>query len=220
MIGKCMVGNKNDVPPTPGAGPCCDPNSPCDEEFLYGIYDNYIQSWYPNYATDDPNTQIPILCPRRNGELIISSRETYIGFYDGFYNDNIRSFSTRLRETEIWTYINADTGDSHPLHFHLTSGFSYKNLSIVNKIPNTPGTQEIPGLTLTYSRDIFQIGPQQSLSFALTWPFYPSEDTTTSPRIPNIGGVIHCHFLPHNDTSSMLISYAVKESDFFGHYKH
>lgn len=220
MIGKCMVGNKNDVPVLSGAGPCCDVNSPCDEEFLYGIYDNYIQSWYPNYATDDENVQNPILCPRRNGELIINPRQTYIGFYDGFYNDNIRSFSTRLRETEIWTYLNADTGDSHPLHFHLTSGFAYKNLSPINNTPNTPGSQEIPGLTLNFSRDIYQIGPQQSLSFALTWPFYPSEDTTISPRIPNIGGVIHCHFLPHNDASSMIISYAVKENYFFSHYKH
>ena len=212
-----MVGNRNTVPPTPGAGPCCDTNSPCDEEFLYGIYDNYIQSWYPNYATNDENIQKPILCPRRNAELIIFPKQTYIGFYDGFFNDNVRSFSTKLRETEIWTYINADTGDSHPLHFHLTSGFAYKNLSDIN---STLNNQDIPGLSLKFSRDIYQIGPQQSISFALTWPFYPSEDTTISPHIPNIGGVIHCHFLPHNDTNSMIISYAVKECDFFGHYKH
>lgn len=220
MLGKSMVGNKNFVPPTPGSGPCCDINSPCDEELLYGVYDNYLQTWYPNYATNNEEVQIPILCPRRNAELIISSGQVYVGFYDGFVNDNVRSFSTRLRSTEIWTYLNADTGDSHPLHFHLTSGFAYKNLSNVNSTPNTPGSLNTPGLTLTYSRDIFQIGPQQSLSFALTWPFYPSEDSTISPFIPNIGGVIHCHFLPHNDANSMIISYAVKEHDYFMRFNH
>jgi len=218
MIGKNMIGNKNSTPPTPGAGPCCDVNSPCDEEFLYGVYDNYIQSWYPYYATNDENNQNPILCPRRNAELIIISNETHIGFYDGFANDNIRSFSTRLRHTEIWTYLNGDTGDSHPLHFHLTSGFIYKNLSQPNNISNTLESTEIPGLTQTFSRDIYQIGPQQSISFALTWPFYASEDSTTTPNIPNIGAVIHCHFLPHVDSNSMIISYAVKEDEEFIRY--
>ena len=57
MMGKCMIGNKNNTPPIPGSGPCCDVNSPCDEEYLYGVYDNYIQSWYPYYATNDENIQ-------------------------------------------------------------------------------------------------------------------------------------------------------------------
>lgn len=220
MMGKSMIGNKNTTPPMPGAGPCCDVNSPCDEEYLYGVYDNYIQSWYPYYATNDKNVQNPILCPRRNAELIIKVKDTYIGFYDGFVNDNVRSFSTRLRHTEIWTYLNADTGDSHPLHFHLTSGFVYKNLTEINNVPNAPGSENTPGLTQTFSRDIYQIGPQQSISFALNWPFYASEDTTMMPYIPNIGAVIHCHFLPHNDTNSMIISYAVKEDECFSCYCH
>ena len=131
--------------------------------------------------------------------------------------------------------LNGDTGDSHPLHFHLTSGFVYKNLTQNNNTPNTPGSEETPGLTQTFSRDIYQIGPliklpleflwgserpQQSISFALTWPFYASEDTTSTPFIPNIGAVIHCHFLPHNDTNSMMLSYAVKEDECFTHYCH
>lgn len=222
MIGKCMVGNKNTVPPTPGACPCSDVNSPCDEEYLYGVYDNLIQTWYPSYATYDEDIQNPILCPRRNAELIIQSKLTYIGFYDGFANDNLRSFSTRLRNTEIWTYLNADTGDSHPLHFHLTSGFIYKKLTQsmqqMQIIPND--VDEITGLTQTFSRDIYQIGPQQSISFALCWPYYSSEDSTITPYMPNIGAVIHCHFLPHNDANSMMISYAVKENDYFCSYNH
>ena len=55
--------------------------------------------------------------------------------------------------------LNGDTGDSHPLHFHLTSGFVYKNLTQNNNTPNTPGSEETPGLTQTFSRDIYQIGP-------------------------------------------------------------
>ena len=210
LMGKTMIGGKNSTPPEPGSGPCCSVNSPCDEEYLYGVYDNYIQVWYPYYATDDENIQNPILCPIRNAQLIIASSQTYIGLYDGYANDNLRSFSVKLKSTEIWTYLNADVGDSHPLHFHLTSGFAYKELSLTNSIPGTPGSDKTLGLTQTYSRDIYQIGPQQSLSFALTWPYYSSEDTTSSPCIPNIGAVIHCHFLSHNDINSMMITYAVK----------
>jgi hypothetical protein len=148
------------------------------KEYLYGVYDNYIQTFYPYYATDDIYNPNPILCPRRNGQLIIQPNQTYIGLYDSFSNDNLKVFSTKLRSTEIWTYINADTimSDSHPLHFHLTSGFSYQSLSAINNTPGTPGTEQTLGLQLTYSRDIMQIGTQQSLSFAITWPYYPSEE--------------------------------------------
>jgi FtsP/CotA-like multicopper oxidase with cupredoxin domain len=197
MMGKSMTGDINTTPPEPGSGPCCSVDTPCDEEYLYGVYDNYIQTWYPYYATNDENIQKPILCPRRNGQLIIQAKQTYIGLYDGFANDNLRSFNVQLKSTEIWTYLNADVGDSHPLHFHLTS--AYHEISENN-----------PGFTNTYSRDIYQIGPQKSISFAITWPFYSSEDTTDSPYIPNIGAVIHCHFLPHNDANSMMIIYGIR----------
>jgi len=210
MMGKTMMGGKNLTPPTPGSGPCCGVDTPCDEENLYGVYDNYIQAWYPYYATDALDIQNPILCPRRDAQLIISPNQTYIGLYDGFSNDNLTSFSTKLRSTEIWTYLNADIGDSHPLHFHLTSGFSYKALSKINSATGSPGIEPNVGLTHTYSRDIYQIGPQQSLSFAITWPYYSSDETTSSPYIPNISAVIHCHFLPHNDANSMMLSYGVK----------
>ena len=204
---KSITGGVNLTPPVKDAGPCCSVNAPCDEEYLYGVYDNYIQAWYPHYATDDMDNPKPILCPRRDAQLIIKPNQTHIGLYDGFSNDNFRSFSTTLRTTEIWSYLNADTGDSHPLHFHLTSGFAYKNL-----LQNTsgPGSETTAGLTHTYSRDIYQIGPQQTISFVVTWPYYSSDYTTTSPNIKNIGAVIHCHFLPHNDLNSMMLSYAVK----------
>ena len=210
MMGKSMMGSVNQTVPTPNATPCCADSTPCDEEYLYGVYDNYIQSWWPYYATTDENIQIPILCPRRNGQLIINPNSTYIGLFDGFANDNLRSFNTTLKSTEIWTYLNADVGDAHPLHFHLTSGFAYKNLSVINDTQDNPGSECVNGLTQTYSRDIYQIGPQKALSFAITWPYYPSEDTSNLPNIPNIGAAIHCHFLPHNDANSMMIFYGVR----------
>jgi len=215
MMGKSLTGNVNTTPPIPKSGPCCSVNAPCDEEYLYGVYDNYIQYVYPYYATNDENVQKPILCPRRNGQIIIKSNQTFRGLYDGYSNDNLKSFSTKLRSTEIWTYLNGDDSDSHPLHFHLTSGFSYRSLSPINSMIGTPGSEERLGLTQTYSRDIYQIGPQQELSFAITWPYYSSQDTTNSPYIPNIGAVIHCHFLPHYDANSMALIYSVNpESNF------
>ena len=207
LMGKSMIGCVNLTPPTPGSGPCCSVDSPCDEEQLYGVYDNYIQAWYPYYATDNIDIQNPILCPRRNAQLIIASNQTYIGLYDGFANDNLNSFATKLRSTEIWTYLNGDTADAHPLHFHLTSGFAYQTL--------TNSNDKIIGLTHAYSRDIYQIGPQKTLSFAITWPYYSSEDVTSSPYIPNIGSVIHCHLLSHNDANSMMLGYSVKPASNF-----
>lgn len=61
---------------------------------------------------------------KRDGELIISPDQTYVGLYDGYLNDNLNSFSVKLKSTEVWNYINGDNTDAHSLHFHLTSGFS------------------------------------------------------------------------------------------------
>jgi hypothetical protein len=62
---------------------------------------------------------------------------------------------------------------------------------------------------LIYSKDIYQVGPQETVSFNLTWPHYSSNDSTKKPPIRCIGGVIHCHFLQHNDANSMIIQYFV-----------
>lgn len=167
----------------------------CDEVGIFGIYDAEIQQIFPFYATSDDTIQLPIACMKRNAELIISPEQTYIGLYDGYLNDNLNSFSVRLHSTELWTYANGEHADHHPLHFHLTSGFSSESSSHYNP--------------LTYSRDIYQIGPQQTTSFYLTWPNYSSEDDTKSPSIRCIGGVIHCHYMLHNDSNSMIIQYYV-----------
>jgi FtsP/CotA-like multicopper oxidase with cupredoxin domain len=178
----------------------------CDEFALYGIYDADIQAFFPYYATSDGDTQLPIACMKRNGELIISENSIFKGFYDGYLNDNLNSFSVKLKSTELWSYSNGDNADNHPIHFHLTSGFALPEL-----VYNSPGLLSIERNynPLIYSRDIYQIGPQQTIGFYLTWPNYPSNQKTSSPDITGVGGVIHCHFLAHNDSNSMIIQYYI-----------
>ena len=96
----------------------------CDEYGIFGIYDADVQAIFPFYATTDGDIQLPIACMKRNGELIICPNDTYIGLYDGYLNDNINSFSVKLHSSELWLYNNGDCADSHPFHFHLTSGYA------------------------------------------------------------------------------------------------
>ena len=69
----------------------------CDEIGTYGTYDAEIQQIFPFYATGDGNIQLPIACMKRNAELIIGPQMTYNGLYDGYLNDNLNSFSVKLR---------------------------------------------------------------------------------------------------------------------------
>lgn len=178
----------------------------CNEKEIYGIYDAEIQQVFPYYATSNGDEQLPIACMKRNGELIISPEETYIGLYDGYLNDNMYSFSVKLKTTETWIYTNGDTADAHSLHFHLTSAFASPQSTY-----NSPGLLSYKKLNnqLIYGRDIYQIGPQEQIAFTMTWPYYSSNETTTSPNLPGLGAVIHCHFLLHTDSSSMMNSYYV-----------
>ncbi|ARF08347.1 multicopper oxidase [Catovirus CTV1] len=178
----------------------------CDEVGIYGIYDAEIQQIFPFYATSDGNVQLPVACMKRNAELIIEPIQTYIGLYDGYLNDNLNSFSVKLNSTEKWVYTNGDTNDSHPLHFHMTSGFTsvhstYNSANLVNsKRSYDP---------LIYSRDIYQVGPQEIVSFDLTWPYYSSYDQTETPNLTGIGAVVHCHYLLHNDSNAMIVQYFI-----------
>ena len=178
----------------------------CDEFGAYGIYDVDIQAFFPFYATNDGQTQLPIACMKRNGELIINQTNTFKGFYDGYLNDNLSSFSVKLKSTELWLYNNGDNADNHPIHFHLTSGFAVPSLTL-----NSPDllTCKRKSNPLIYSRDIYQVGPQETIGFYLTWNNYPSNQKTSTPDISGVGGVIHCHFLPHNDSNSMIIKYYI-----------
>ncbi|AYV84535.1 MAG: multicopper oxidase [Hyperionvirus sp.] len=178
----------------------------CDEVGTFGTFDSEIQQIFPFYATAEGDVQLPIACMKRDAELIIPRKKTYIGLYDGYLNDNLNSFSVRLHSTEVWLYTNGDDTDAHPLHFHMTSGFAAPQSTY-----NSPGLVSCKRLydPLIYARDIYQIGPQETVSFRLTWPHYSSYDKTKSPAFKGIGGVIHCHFLQHNDANSMIIQYFI-----------
>ena len=168
---------------------------PCDEKKIYGINDVFIQQVFPQYSTNDPDLQLPITCMKRSGQLILSPNSIYKGLFDGFCNDNYNSFTVKKDSTEKWIYNNGDTTDSHPFHFHNTSGY------IANYNKN-----------LLYSRDIYLIGPQQKIEFYLTWKNYSSLNNSISPFInKNIGYVAHCHFLLHNDSNSMMLQYFIDE---------
>ncbi|MHB1952905.1 MAG: multicopper oxidase domain-containing protein [Sulfobacillus sp.] len=179
----------------------------CDEVGTYGIYDSEIQQIFPFYGTNDGNVQLPIACMKRNAELIVNPQQTYVGLYDGYLNDNLNSFSVALRSSETWVYTNGDNADAHPIHFHLTSGFCQPSDS--SAVANC----RRPYDPLLYSRDIYQVGPQQSVSFRLTWPHYSSYERTDTPNPKCVGGVIHCHFLQHNDANSMIIQYFVGSAE-------
>lgn len=168
---------------------------PCNE----GNLDNKIQQFYPQYATNDPDIQIPIACMKRNAELIISPQNTFTGFYDGFLTDNLMNFAVREDKTERWIYRNGDNADSHPLHFHDTSG--YVSTSVLSE--TSPGLVSLARnyANLLYSREVYGIGPQQSLEFYLTWKYYSSYNITKSPHLNCLGYRLHCHIDPHSSTS-------------------
>ena len=179
----------------------------CNEYELYGINDADIQEIFPFYATFDGNIQLPIACMKRNCEMIIKQNSTYNGIYDGFWNDNLNSFSVKLNTTELWLYNNGDSADAHSLHFHNTSGYTlpyeeYNSSEIT--------TKNKPYKVFTYGRDIYQIGPKQTIGFYLSWNNYSSEDKTNTPNIKGCGGMVHCHFLKHNDSNSMSIQYYIQ----------
>jgi len=183
----------------------------CDEIQIYGIYDAEIQQLFPFYATNDGNVQLPIACMKRSAELIILPNSQYRGLYDGYLNDNLNSFSTSLKTDERWIYINGDCADSHPFHFHLTSGYVVdRSLSSSPcLVSDHPESRKIS--PLLYGRDVYQIGPQQTLEFWLTWNHYASSEKSRQPKLKSIGGLIHCHFTQHESSNSMIVQYFVDE---------
>ena len=131
----------------------------CDDVETFGIFDSELRKNFPFYATASRDVQLPINCTRKCAELIIPPHDSYIGIYDGYFNDNINSFSVKANSTENWIYTNTDSMDSHSLHIHSTSGFT-------NPI---------------CSKNMYRIGPQESVSFHLCWPL-PSDNLCTSIR--------------------------------------
>lgn len=126
------------------------------------------------------------------------------GIIDGFQNDNLFNFTVEQEMSEKWYYHNWDVQDSHPFHFHLTSGFvdpndPYNTPELFNPIKNGGELQ-------TYSKDTYSIGSQTQMSWYLKFSNF--NGTSTSPAVfppisSNLGYMYHCHFMTHHDMMMM-----------------
>jgi FtsP/CotA-like multicopper oxidase with cupredoxin domain len=156
---------------------------------------NNLQVVFPFAGSINGNIEYP------NDNLFsikVKSYETYYGFCDGFLNDNFYNFSVKKDSTEKWCYNNGDTQDTHPLHFHMTSGFLTSKDNIDNKLFFYENGQEIFNL-LSYSKDIYTVPPNNYITIRVTFPTFSSEMGT----IPFLGYMVHCHFMAHHDMNMM-----------------
>ena len=87
-----------------------------------------------------------------------------------------------------------DSQDSHPFHFHMTSGFIIKQNSETSLCIQDPKFNY-----MNYSKDNYSIPPQQSVSFGIKFPNHNS----TQGQIPWLGYMYHCHYMTHHDMSMM-----------------
>ena len=174
-------------------------------------YNMNIQEIYPTYATNNPAN--PTITYDDKSELIILPNSIYYGFVDGFQSDSIMNFSLQEKSTEKWIYHNLDPQDSHPLHFHLTSGFvdahdPQNSANLVSLVRDYT--------SYIYSRDTYSIGPQQSLAFYLKFTNYNSTQGSLNPPIKYLGYMYHCHYMTHHDMNMMGQYYVyVNRSDMF-----
>jgi FtsP/CotA-like multicopper oxidase with cupredoxin domain len=134
----------------------------------------------------------------------------YKGFVDGFMNDAYQNFSVKLNSSERWTYYNWDGQDTHPFHFHLTSGF----IDYTNSKNNISLNPKYYYNNIAYSVDSYPVGSQQNISWYLNFSNYPSnKGYMYNGKLVNIGFMYHCHYLTHHDMN-MMGQYYVYENDF------
>ena len=192
-----------------GPGCKCDPCN-CEKMPMMNNYNMKIQQIYPQYGTDDP--QNPITTYDNNAVLIIKPKSQYLGLLDGFQSDSLMNFSVQLDSSEKWIYHNLDTFDSHPFHFHLTSGFVD-----VFDCDNSPGlvSKSNNYSSYIYSKDTYGIGPQQTIAFYLKFSNYKSSTSVFCPPIRNLGFMYHCHFMLHHDMNMMGEYFVYKKKDKF-----
>ena len=168
-----------------------------------------LQMIFPFYASEDPDSQI-MTDNIGNAQLIIRPNSIYLGFIDGFQSDNLMNFSVRVDSSEKWYYHNMDAQDSHPFHFHLTSGFADPSDS--NCLISADNAYN-PYL---YSKDTYAIGSQQTLAFYLKFANYNSDDGGLNPPINYLGYMVHCHYIPHHDMNMMSEYFVYKNrQDYF-----
>lgn len=174
-------------------------------------YNMNIQEIFAAFATSDPNN--PITTYDDNALMIINANSTYYGFVDGFQTDSIMNFSVRKNVSEKWIYTNLDIQDTHPLHFHLTTGFVDVFDDVISNGLVSDKNSHFPYI---YSRDTYGIGPQQKIAFFVKFLNYVSGEGLLDPPIRYLGYMYHCHYMTHHDMS-MMGQYFVYENkeDFF-----
>ena len=130
------------------------------------------------------------------------------GFIDGTQNDNLMNFSVKVNSSEKNIYYNMDTKESHPYHFHLTSGFC--NL---NDPSNSTINVETNPINFAYSSDLYAIGSQTQIAFYRKFVNYTSN---YGEKYKHLGFMYHCHYMAHHDML-MMGQYYVYENrnDFF-----
>ncbi len=163
-----------------------------------------IQTMFPQYATRDPDQPIFLMDSHALAEMIIDPEFTYLGPIDGFMNAALSSVAVQLGTTEQWVYHNLDNQDSHPFHFHLTSGFVPVRSPLSSKGLVSARRDYAP---LLYSRETYGIGAQQSLAFYLRFINYQSKDSARKPGIKGLSFPFHCHYGAHS--SAMVNQYYV-----------
>ena len=192
------------------------PTTPCNNDMFPNNNLFYVQTMYVNYATENPDVQIATCGCNDPGYLIIRPNCQFYGLYDGFENDNLMNFSVRGDSTEKWIYHNLDTEDSHPFHFHLTSGFVAPKEQTNSELIVNDRSSFFPH---TYALDVQGIPSQQMLSWYLRFVTYTSEDTALykqKPLLNYLGFMYHCHYMVHHDMN-MMGQYFVycKRGDYF-----
>jgi FtsP/CotA-like multicopper oxidase with cupredoxin domain len=145
-----------------------------------------------------------IIIPKKNKKNPHNENNgVYKGFIDGFMVDPLLNFSVKENATEKWIYLNLDNQDTHPFHFHLTSGYLCPDKKSYSKYVN-----RISG---HYSTDVIAIGSQQFCSFYVKFKNYNSEKykmIINDKKFKNLGYMCHCHYLSH-ENMNMMIQYFV-----------
>jgi hypothetical protein len=191
-------------------------------------FDAYVMNIATTYP--DPNNRYDANNPDNTGTLLIAMDEycyltinpydksnpdrenngVYKGFIDGYNNEAYQNFSVKLNSSEKWNYYNWDRSDTHPFHFHSTSGF----LDYINSSNNIILNPKYYYNNVNYSCDVFAIGPQQNISWFLKFPNFPSnKGLMYDGKLINLGFMYHCHYLTHHDMN-MMGQYYIYENNF------
>jgi FtsP/CotA-like multicopper oxidase with cupredoxin domain len=170
--------------------------------FYYHLIYRYTRSSNSNIQQiiscggDVKGMKIPLNSTTQYTSLEITPNSSYTGMPNGYANENMFSFCVKENSSERWLFINADTDNSHPLHFHMTSGFADINSELNSQSMSNPECN----YNLTYSKDIYSVGVMTTLLFYIKFSNF---NFVTGNKIPYLGYSFHCHFLLHHDMAMM-----------------